>query len=222
MPTGFEEASFVLKVLSLSFEFGRVTTNALKGKLSGAEFRIVSSLNTLEFEPGGRVCHVVLDRTVKILKKSVLLPSFTYGTAGTDEIQELIINGTSHKHRIIDQDGTIKYVTTERDLQYGKGARIRCVLRAKSTDGYNDHEEYYRLIVKDLTDSCTSFIIFPPDRLPEEITALYRKKKDRAGRWREVGREVHELRHFTGGRRAYILEAKNPPFGHEFKIKWKW
>jgi hypothetical protein len=40
--------------------------------------------------------------------------------------------------------------------------------------------------------------------------------------WRQVTREKNELRQFTGGKKAFILEANNPPIGQKYRIAWKW
>lgn len=228
MPTGFEEISLAYKIAGLALEIGRSASNQIKTWRNDSQYRILSSLTTMEFvvEGGDVMAHFVQDRIVKITRDDVRMPPFNFGTDGKDVIDHLTVTtGTTivaHKPRILEQDGSYKVVGTEDDVVYDRNAVLRCVLTATSLNGFPKMQEDYWASVEGLVDTSTIFIIFPSQKPARDVNVRMRNIKDSPGTWRTVSREKNEMRQFTRDRQAFILEMKNPPIGHKYKISWSW
>ena len=225
MPTAFEEITIGYKIASLIFEVGRASTNTLKSRFAKSSYRVISSLTTLEFsfEGNDQVTSWVQDRTVKITRDETHFPPFTFGTDGQDSIEAVLINGSPVPHELIEKDPQRGMIVGPRERYiYNKNDILRCTMQAKSVNGFTKSSERFEMTVTKQMDSATVFLIFPSERLPKTLRALYHKGTDSSVDWRDVKREKNELRQFTGGRKAFILEALNPPIGHEYRIAWDW
>jgi hypothetical protein len=227
MPTAFEEITLGYKVASLALEIGRSAGNQVKSWKNKSNHRFISSMTTLEitYDAGAdQIAHYVQDRTVKITRDGVRMPPFTYGSDGTDTFGDITVvvnqRTTTYRHRILEEDGREKTIGTEVDRDYAKDTIVRCVLTAVSRNGFPADEESLITSVQDWTDMSTTFVIFPKEKLPKELEITFRKMGDDT--WRQVTREKNELRQFTGGKKAFILEATNPPTGQKYKIAWRW
>lgn len=227
MPTAFDEITLGYKIASGLLEVGRFIANHWSA--GDNDFRLISTLTTMEFTQEGadQVAYFVQDRTVKILKDRILLPHFRFGTDGEDRFEEISISlpgnaPSHHQPKVKNRDGRVKSVGIEEETIFDRNTVFRCVLTAKSINGFTNPEgEAFTYTVSDLTDAATVFIIFPKHRLPTELDVRMAKTTSGAG-WMPLRREKNELRQFTGGRKAFMLEAKSPPLNYKYKIKWKW
>jgi len=230
MPTAFEEITLGYKVASLVWEVGRSARNGIKTWKQKSKHRFISSLTTLEFvdSPDGPVAHWVQDRTVIITGDDVRMPPFTFGTAGADTPGQISITSKDGKtnhydHRILNEGERPKIIGIKAERIFQRDSIIRCVFTATSVHGFDMPDENFRNTVTTQVEVSNMFIIFPASKLPTEIEVTFRKGwSDTSGDWRPVTVEKNELRQFTGGRKAFILEAKNPPIGNEYKVAWKW
>jgi len=227
MPTAFDEITVGWKVLSLGLEIGRAVSNQVKSWRRNSDHRFLSSLTTLEIvEEAGKdqVAHYVQDRTVKIRRDGARIPPFKYGSDGKDEFGRVtVVSGrqvVEYNHRILETNGREKTVGLDVDRVFSKGTIIRCVLTASSINGFPADAETMIYTVHDWTDISTTFIIFPRNRPPHDLEVTFRSPDEHV--WRQVTREKNELRHYPGGRKAFVLEAANPHIGQEYMIAWKW
>lgn len=228
MPTAFEEVTLGYKIAGLAFEISRSAANQFKSWKDKSNHRILSSLTTLEFIQQGSdvISYFVQDRTAKITKDDVFMPPFSYGTQGHDDFGNIsIANGENHNHykpKILEKEGNAKVVGIDEQILFARNTVLRCVLTVTSKNGFPKTQENFSYSVENWTEAATVFIIFPESRPPKELQVKFRKKQDAKGQWRSITQEKNELRQFTGGRKAFILEAKNPPIGHKYKISWEW
>jgi len=229
MPSGFEEIGLAYKVLSLTFEIGRSGTNRFKEWRNNSKHRLISSLTTMEFieKDNSIIAHYVQDRILKITGDDVRIPPFTFGTVGEDtpgEITVITAAGRTHhyKPRRLEDNGLEKTFGIDAERLYTRGEIVRCIFPATSMNGFPLSEEDFTVTVNDTAETSNTLIIFAAEKPPLEIEVTFRKMRDASREWRQVTREKNELRQFPGGRSAFILEAHNPPIGHEYKIAWKW
>ncbi|MBT9330436.1 hypothetical protein [Paracidobacterium acidisoli] len=197
--------------------------NSVYDRFSASGYKFVSSLTTLEFEiqDGMQTAHFVQDRVVKILKDDTSMPHFSYGTSGRDTIDQLLIDNQDTQWREVEKDGSARVIAARDEVRYGKGTTLRCIFRAHSENGYPEREESQSMGIRATVDNTTIFVIFPIEKPPVTARAVYRKVND-TGIWRDVKTGTGELRYFTRGRRAYVLEAKSPKMGNEYRIQWTW
>ena len=228
MPTAFDEITLGYKIASIGLEIGRSVFNQARSWRNKSDHRFISSLTTFEFIQQGndQIAHYVQDRTAKITKDNTRMPPFQYGSAGQDQFGNILITlgdppqTTEYAHRIIERQQGMNKIGIFEDLEFSKDTILRCVLTATSINGYATADENYTFYVQHWTDVSTIFMIFPRERLPQNLNVKYSALGET--QWHPVTREKNELRQFTGGRKAFILEAKNPPIGHRYKIAWRW
>lgn len=222
-----ETATLAAEVASLAVELWKAVRNASAISFGGGKYKFLNSLTTLELLQDGdrQLTHFVQDRTVKFLRKDTMLPKFVYGTQGKDTIEHLKIDGALASFRSTAERPDTNWVGAEEEILYEKNRTVRATLIARSEGGFPTPHEFYEMTVRDFSDAATLFVIFPKDRPPRNIYFRYRRKGDQENQWRPLApstREKHEERDFTGGRRAYIVELRNPKLGNTYRLTWDW
>jgi hypothetical protein len=127
MPRMVEEITLVYKIGKLTYDSFTAIRTATGAWWKKADFRIVSSLTTMEFEQEGsdQICYCVQDRMILFRRDRTPLPPFQYGTAGTDLFDELIINENHVKFRVEEKFGGVKSIGPEDLVAYSKGEVVR-------------------------------------------------------------------------------------------------
>jgi hypothetical protein len=219
--TGIEEITLAYKFGKLTYDSFTAIRTAAGAWLKKADFRIMSSLTTMEFEQEGndQVCYYVQDRTILFRRDRTQLPPFKYGTAGTDHFDELIINEHHAKMKVEMQLGG-KLIFPDDTVAYNKGVVVRAVLAARSVNGFPNAQEYLDSDVGEWIDKATLVIIFPRDKKPKDVEVLGQEPNTSV--WVAEKRQSYELRTTTKQRTTLVREAINPKFGMKHKIKWTW
>lgn len=221
-----ESISLGYKIADLAWEMGKAFRSSIDIRSNGgAPHRITSSLTTLEFVQDGskQVAYFVQDRTVAFRKPDTRLPPFLYATAGTDSIDQLVVDD-ANKAFTCKTTEFMRLVGPADDIVYNKGDHARAVLFAHSVDGFTKDSEDLSTAIRQPTDSSTMVIVFPPERKPKSVGLLYRENHDPLDSWRPAHREKnkYELRLTTRGRSAFYWEEKNLRLGRTYKIQWDW
>lgn len=219
---GIEEITLYYKIAKLAYDTFTTIRGATGAWWNKADFRIVSSLTTMEFEQEGpdQVCHCVQDRTILFMRDKTLLPAFRYGTAGTDFIDGLIVNDSHVKLKEERLMGGLRSVTPDDPVGYSKGDIVRAVLIARSINGFAQREEYLDSDVSEWIDKATLVMIFPKNKKPSDVQVL--GKAPNTSVWVPEKRQSYEIRTTTKERPALVRESLNPKFGVKHKVKWTW
>jgi hypothetical protein len=217
-----EELTLTYKIGKLAYDSFTTIRAATGAWWKKADFRITSSLTTMEFELEGReqVCYCVQDRSILFLRDKTPPPPFQYGTAGTDHFDELIINENRTRFVVDVQFGGVKHVRPEEPVAYNKGDIIRAVLIARSINGFTKANEYLDSVVSEWIDRATLVIIFPKGDKPVDIEVLGQAPNTAV--WVPEKRQSYEIRTTTKQRQTLVRESLNPKFGMKHKIKWTW
>jgi hypothetical protein len=219
--TGIEEVTLIYKIGKLAYDSFTTVRTATGAWWKKADFRIVSSLTTMEFEQegGNQVCYCVQDRTILFRRDRTPLPAFKYGTVGTDHFDELIINDNHAKLKVENSMGG-KLVRPEDPVAYNKGEVVRAVLAARSINGFPNAQEYLDSDVSEWIDRATLVIVFPKNKKPTDVEVLGQEPNTAV--WVPEKRLSYEIRTTTRQRQTLVRESVNPKYGMKHKIKWTW
>ncbi len=217
-----EQITLYYKIGKLAYDSFTSLRTATGAWWEKADFRIASSLTTMEFEQEGQdqVCYCVQDRTIVFLRDRTLLPPFNYGTAGKDIFDELIIDDNHVNFRVEEKFGGVKSVSPESAIGYSKGDVVRAVLVARSINGFINANEYLESDVSEWIDKATLVIIFPKGKKPANLQVLGQKPNTSV--WVPEKRQSYEMRTTTKLRPTLVRESVNPRFGSKHKVQWTW
>jgi len=187
-------------------------------------FRILSSLNTIEFKyvDGRLVADYVHDRTIKFTKNDQKLPRFAFDTDGDDEICELFVDEVKRKFRVVDQKLNRRIIELDEEMEFSKGDVARSVLTARALNAFQGDREFWEISTYGWIEMMTVAVIFPPEKYPQGLRLLYKKDARLESKWQPAKYEMFDFRRTTGNRKALVWVARRPLLGSKYKIEWDW
>jgi len=219
-----ETVGAVVETLNLTLELFKVIRAGIFQPWSKDNFKILSSLTTLEFkyEDGKQIAHFVQDRRVLFTKKGGQLPPFNYATDGEDAIEELLIDDMPQPFKITESDGNPANILPSNPLTYEKNDLKNMTLIARSVDGFTKEQETYRLRVVRWIGRSQIAVIFPKDKKPVGYDAYYEQKQGSSVVMRHLKYKTWSLRKTTFDKWVLYLELNNISVEKTYVLEWTW